>query len=333
MSKKILAGLIGVLVLIAIYYNSLGFKKSIKMEKVTFGVERSILTSAIWVAENKGFFKREGLDLTIKEYQSGKLSFEAMLDKEKGIEISIVAPTPIMFNSFKRDDFKIFATIVSSFNDLKVIAKNGRGIKTGSDLKGKKIGTPFGTTGQFYIEEFLVYNKVESSDVELINISPDQLLNALKSNKVDAVVIWEPHAFKISEELRDQVFRISNSDIYNETFNLVARDDFIKSNPETLKKILRAINAATHFLINNTKEAQKIVRKRLNLTNSLVEGVWGDFNFQTSLDSSLLLTLEDEARWAIKNNLTKRKKIPNYLRFIYSKAMKEVGPNWININN
>ena len=43
------------------------------LEKITFGVETSILPSAVWVAENKGYFEEEGLDVEIKEFDSGLL--------------------------------------------------------------------------------------------------------------------------------------------------------------------------------------------------------------------------------------------------------------------
>ena len=35
------------------------------VETITFGVETSILPSAVWVAENKGYFEEEGLDVGI----------------------------------------------------------------------------------------------------------------------------------------------------------------------------------------------------------------------------------------------------------------------------
>jgi ABC-type nitrate/sulfonate/bicarbonate transport system substrate-binding protein len=49
------------------------------VEKVTLGAEASLLPAAVWVAEDKGYFKEEGLDITIKKFDSGRLSFLAML--------------------------------------------------------------------------------------------------------------------------------------------------------------------------------------------------------------------------------------------------------------
>jgi hypothetical protein len=45
----------------------------------------------------------------------------------------------------------------------------------------------------------------------------------------------------------------------------------------------------------------------------------------------LLITLEDEARWAIKNNLTSATEVPNYLDYIYFDALDEVKPEAVGI--
>ena len=168
-----------------------------ELEKLSLGVESSLLTAAVWVAEHNGYFQEEGLDLTIKPFDSGRASFKAMLADE-GVDISTVAPTPIMFDSFNRMDFSVVATFVHSMDDLKVIAcsmecREG-GINSVADLLGKRIGTPFGTTGQYFVDSFLTFHEINVSDVELVDIPPSELATALNNKQVDAIVIWEPHA-------------------------------------------------------------------------------------------------------------------------------------------
>jgi ABC-type nitrate/sulfonate/bicarbonate transport system substrate-binding protein len=204
------------------------------LEKVTVGAEASLLTAAIWVAESKGYFEREGLEVTIKEFESGRASFRAMLDGE-GIDISTVAPTPIMFSSFKRNDFAIFATFVYSYDDVKVIARNDKGIATAADLKGKKVGTPAGTTGQFFLNAFLTDNGIPAKEVEVIDISPPELPGALANNQVDAIVIWEPHGYNAQKLLGpDKAKRLPSSDVYKETFNFMVMKEYADAHPEVL---------------------------------------------------------------------------------------------------
>ena len=299
------------------------FKKSEKeIDKVTLGVETSLLPAAVWVAENKGYFKDEGLDLDIKAFESGRLSFLAMLEGK--VDISTVAPTPIMFSSFKRQDFRIFATFVYSYDDVKVIARKDKGINTGADLKGNRVGTPAGTTGQFVLSAFLTDSGLHPSEVQEVDINPSDLPDALKNNRVDAIVIWEPHAYNARQLLQGKVIRLPSSEVYKETFNFMVMKDFANDNPKVLKKFLRAIDKATIFIKSHKQKSQAIVAERLKLDKKVMTALWDDFVFQLSLDQSLLITLEDEARWAIKSRLTDTTEVPNYLNYIYMDALEEV---------
>jgi len=49
------------------------------------------------------------------------------------------------------------------------------------------------------------------------------------------------------------------------------------------------------------------------------------------LDQTILVSLEDEARWAMKERLTDKKEVPNYLDFIYVDALEQVKPETVTI--
>jgi len=296
---------------------------------LTLGVETSLLTAAIWVAEDQSFFRDEGLNVTIMPFDSGRLSFLAMLNGE--VDVSTVAPTPIMFSSFDRDDFSIFATMVYSDDDVKVIARADLGIKTAKDLLGKRVGTPAGTTGQFFLNAFLIFNGIPASGISEISLNPSQLPGALESGKVDAIVIWEPHAHMAKKRLENKAAQLRSSEVYRETFNLMVMKAYAKDNAQLLERLLRSIDKATSYIQNNKLKAQEIISRRLQLDKEETAALWDDFNFDISLDKSLLVTLEDEARWAINNNLTEQRKVPDYLDFIYSVPLKKVKPQAVTL--
>ncbi|MBW7997150.1 MAG: transporter substrate-binding domain-containing protein [Candidatus Glassbacteria bacterium] len=300
------------------------------LEKVTIGVEKSFLPAAVWVAENKGYFEEERLNLTIKEFDSGKASLIAMLNGE-GIDISAAAPTPIMFSSFVREDFFIISTFAYAYEDIKVIANKDSGINNAEDLKGKKIGTLMGSTGQFFTETFLIHNSISPSDVEVVNIAPTDLPEALKNGHIDAQVIWEPHGTTARDLLGDKAIRLPSGKVYKTTFNFLTMKNFANENPEILERFLRGINKATDFLNNNKEESQKIIANRLNLIKEVVALHWDDFTFNLSLDQTFFINIESEARWAIRNELTDKTKVPNYLEYIYIDALESVKPEAVTI--
>lgn len=302
-----------------------------RLKRVTLGVEMSLPPASVWVAESKNYFQEEGLDLKIVGFDSGRLSFVNML--KGGVDISTAAPTPIMFNSFKQDDFCIFATMSYSDDDIKVIARMDHGIRKFGDIRGKRVGTPAGTTGQFYLSALLASKEIPSSEISEISASPSKLPETLQSGHIDAIVIWEPHASKARELLGEKAIWLPSSDVYRTKFNFLVSKAFAKNNPKILEAFVRALDRATNFIAEHKKEAQAIVSNRLQLDLVKMGILWDDFVFKIYLDKSLLVTLEDEARWAIANKLTDKEDVPNYLNYICPNALKAVKPNAVTMIN
>ncbi len=304
-----------------------------EIEKVTLGVETSLLPAAVWVVENKGYFEREGLDLTIKEFDSGRTALATMLN-EGNLDMVTVAQTPVMFNSFDRDDYVIIATMVYSNNDVKILTRQDRGIKNPSDLRGKTVGITKGSTGHFFLGLFLIHSGLQLSEIETIDIEASELPQALVDGRVDAISTWEPHIWNAKKLLGENAVRLQlrgGAKIFREDFYFVPNRNFMENNPETLKRFLKAIEKGEEFIQKNKEEAINIVSQRLKLDKELVVSIWDDFEFQLILDQAIIITLEDEARWAIDNNLTDATEVPNYLDYIYSDILEEIKPQAVTI--
>jgi hypothetical protein len=69
----------------------------------------------------------------------------------------------------------------------------------------------------------------------------------------------------------------------------------------------------------------------LNLTDKDIARIWSQNQFGLSLDQSLVVAMEDEARWMIKNNLTAEKDVPFFNDYIYEGALKAIKPEAVNI--
>ena len=298
-------------------------------ETIRIGVARTPLSSPAVIALTQRHFAKEGLDVAIKEYGSGRRALKSMFAGE--VDISTVADTPIVFSSFDRRDYSVFATFVYSYRDSKIISFKDKNINTGADLKGKKVGTNIGTSGHFFLGLCLTYNHVSMGEVELINIKAADLPVSLKNNAVDAISVWEPFAHEAKQLLQDKAIELPCSEIYRTTFNFAVMKGFAKDHPETLEKFLRAVDNAVTFIKNNKEKSQAIVATSLNLDEENVRAIWDDYVFEIFLDQSLLLSWEDIARWAIENKFTDKTKVPNYLNFIYLDGLEAVKPEAITI--
>ena len=230
-----------------------------------------------------------------------------------------------------RNDFVIIGAMVYTDDIVKILVREDKGIRNPLDLIDKKIGITKGSTGQFFLDVFLTHKSILSSEVKTIDLRPSELPQALAEGRVDGICVWEPHILEAKKLLDNSAVVLLSYGIYRGAFYFVANKVFAKNNPETIQSFLKAIEKAEEFIQKNEEESIGIVSQRLKTDKDLTALIWGDFSFQLMLDQTILISLEDIARWAIKERLTDDKEIPNYLDFIYMEALEQVKPRAVTI--
>jgi len=300
-SKGIIVVIIIILLGISILYFTT-WKQSQKysgpVEKVSIGISAtSLLPSLVHIGKEKGYFLEEGIDLEIKGYSTGKDSLEATFKGE--IDMCTVADTPIVSNSFKRNDFTVFGTILQGAEHAKCLARKDRNISTPQDIIGK--------------------------------LKPAEMAKAIVDGDVDVIFAWEPNIYHAAKSLGENAVILPSDVGYLATFNLVSKNDFVENNQQLLKRILKALIKAEEFTKDNREESVDIIAACLKTDREIIDKLWDIYEFRVSLTQAFLITLEDEARWFIKNKLTSVTEIPNYLDYIYWDALKAVKPEAVEI--
>jgi len=332
-SKVIITVIVIVLLVISILHFTT-WKQSEKysgpVEKVSIGISAtSLLPSLVLIAKEKDYFLEEGIDIEIKGYPTGKSALEATFKKE--VDMCTVADVPIVSNSFKREDFTVFGTILQGTQHAKCLARKDRNISTPQDLIGKKVATSIGTTAHYFMVVFFIFNGLDLEDVEIVNLKPTEMVKAIVDGDVDVIFNWEPNIYHAEKGLGENAVILPSDVGYLATFNLVSKNDFLENNQELLKRILKALIKAEEFAKDNREQSIDIITAYLKTDREIMDKLWDIYEFRVSLSQAFLLTLEDEARCFIRNKLTSEIKIPNYLDYIYMDALKAVKPEAIKI--
>lgn len=285
-------------------------------------------TAPVDVAELHGYYRQQGLSAAMQKYPYGLIALQAVLEGKA--DFATVAETPIMLAIMNGEKISIIATIQTSSKNNAIIARKDR-ISTPSDLKGKKIAATFGTISEFYMDGILAMNGISKSDMEVINLKPAAMYAALANGDIDAASTWNPPLMDMQKKLGARGITFYNEDMYAQSISVVAKQEYIKANPEKVRKLLRALVSAEAFIRKNPAEAQRNVADFNHMDVEMIREMWGGNNYQIALDQSLILALEDESGWAISRGLTGMTKIPNYLDFIYFDGLKSVKPEAVRI--
>ena len=314
-------------------YGWLGQKQDTPRDKITIAIPGEPLNALLIIAKELDLFSREGIDLIVKDEYStgtGARALEGMLAGRVDVATS-VAETALVFKSFQRQDFSVIASNGSSDNDAKIVARKDRGLTKLSDLRGKRIGTPKGTSMDFFLHVLLVKNGISQKDVAIRYGKLEELPVALAKGEIDALSVREPYVSEAMKLSEGNAFVLAEPGLYVKTLNVVALNSFIREKPDTVKKFLRALIRAEEFAKKEPDQAMKIVSNRLKLGQSEMIALWPNLDLRISLDQRLLLSLEDEARWAITNKLTEATQVPNYLNFVYPDGLAAVRPEGVTI--
>jgi ABC-type nitrate/sulfonate/bicarbonate transport system substrate-binding protein len=297
--------------------------------KIVFAYTTQPQSTLVRIAIKKGYFSEEGLEIQPQLTTFGKAALEMVTDGRA--DFATVAETPVMFNIFKGEKIYVIANIVATNTNNAIVARRDAGISTAKDLKGRRIGFSPGTTSEFFMDSFLTANSIARSRIHAVPMKPEEMENAILSRKVDAVCTWNFGLSTIENKLGQNGISFYDKELYTETFNIAAKQEFTKNNPETVKQLLRALLKAESFVANHPDEAQAIVADDIKIAPELVRKVWPAFSYHLELNQMLLLTLEDEARWAMKNKLTEQAAMPNFLSYIYFDGLQAVKPEAVKI--
>lgn len=167
-------------------------------------------------------------------------------------------------------------TIVGYQFDFQLRIEADASIRTISDLNGKKVGTPFGTTAYQLAASTIQNASLPPST--LINVAPTDLGTAMSGGQVAAVSIWDP-LWGIIEQT-NHTHPIATA--FHTGF-VLGRNDFLHENRDAAVKYLEAQILAIAFRANNQAEADKRYHTAFNIPEDAAraaESIDRDYNWK-----------------------------------------------------
>jgi NitT/TauT family transport system substrate-binding protein len=163
---------------------------------------------------------------------------------------------------------KIVSTVYQS-NPNSVNALKKTGIKSIADLKGKKVGVPAGSSQGPMLPLLLKANGLKESDMTLINMPVAAMVPSLLQGQVDAI-LGSLDAYQIQLEMQGAEltnFPFADHGVPTVATSIFASNDFIKQNPEVLKKFIAASLKGWSFALDNPAKATEHVKTLFPDTN------------------------------------------------------------------
>ncbi len=297
---------------------------------LTIAVAKTPLSLPLYVAQSQGYFDAEGVQVKLVDVVGGKLAMDRLLLGEADLATS--SETVVMFSSFQGREFALLASFVTSSEDVRLIGAKTVDPARPLQMRGKRIGMVPASASQYYLDSWLLLQGIDPNEVTRVSLAPDAMESALARGEVDAVVTWEPFAYRTLRAV-PQAKAFPNMGSYTLSFNLLVGSRHLGRRDAELGKILRALERAEQFIRAQPQQAQALLRLRLELDPPFIDWIWPRTHYQLSLNQSLLYTLESEARWARQEGHVKAERSPNYLDFIYPGPLRSAVPGAAGFGN
>jgi ABC-type nitrate/sulfonate/bicarbonate transport system substrate-binding protein len=210
----------------------------------------------VFIADAKGFFKEEGVDVSVRTFTSGAEATEGF--RAGAAQFLVASDVPLLY-LLAGGDVVLLAQFSANPDMLLIIAD--RQVKSPADLKGKSIGLVRKSASEYLLHQYLKRGGLTLNDVKLVHLAPFDQVPALVRGDVDALSGWKPFDKKIFA-LAPEKFRTvtwSGQEDYILYSGIVAKGSFVKENPDKVAAVLRALRKASDWLSNQDLKAESAV--------------------------------------------------------------------------
>jgi NitT/TauT family transport system substrate-binding protein len=244
------------------FFSSLDYAQAVDKIRIGMGAF-SPTNSAIWVAEERGFFKKHGLDVEAIFIGGGAArGINALLAGD--IQFASASGGPVVSSMLKGSDVIMIAALNNKGVHRLIVRPD---IDSPEALKGKRIAiTAFGTASHTVLTLLLNHWNLRQEELNVLQIgSSPTMLVSLQKKIVDGAVLTDPSYF-IAEDTGFRVLAdLAKMNIHYLQSMLVSTRGYLRGNRDQATRLMRAYVEAIAYFKRNKKESIRIILKKMRM--------------------------------------------------------------------
>ncbi len=223
----------------------------------------------VFIAVEKGYFKKRGLDVTpqiISNPATGTVALQS-----DSLQIVADSATTLLQASDSGLDLVVASggAIASKTDTIfGLLTKNGSRIQKPADFVGKKVGMPgLGSFFHVLTREWFTVNGVDHKKIKFVEVAFPQLADVMKGGTVDAIMTAEPFLTRaVKSGVGDRTFHIA-ADLPDglPPFVYLMRREWAASHPGVAAAFQAAMAEAVAFAEANHDDARAIYGRNVKL--------------------------------------------------------------------
>lgn len=225
-----------------------------------------------FVAEEKGFYAQQGLEVETIRFAGGPESVRALL--AGSIEGGLVGVQP-MFH-VAAQSLPIFIVVADALFSQEypgdaLMVHPDSSIRSVADLKGKLVAlNQKGTIIDVFLDAVLYFNKIKVEEISKTFVPFSQMGPVLAHKQVDAAWSWPPFIAFMKANNEGKIL-IQGVDFlpYYSIAGIAMRKDFVEKNREVVSRFIKAMVMANRWINRNREEAKLIIGRGIKIPDDI----------------------------------------------------------------
>jgi NitT/TauT family transport system substrate-binding protein len=226
-------------------------------------------TASTWVAEEKGFFKKNGLSTNMVLIQTGTTLIQALVGGD--VDVGFTAPPAVVSAVAGGVDLKI---ILGQANNLNFVLAGQSELKKIQDLRNKKVGVSRAGSST-WIGLMLAFERYNidpvKENITIVNAGTDPArFSALTTRALDASIINAGFVPRLTALGLNVIARLNELGVPYTQGSLVTSRRYLESQRDRSQRLVRAWVEAMQYCLEpkNKNEVLKVISARLKLKDT-----------------------------------------------------------------
>lgn len=229
--------------------------------KVTLGTTSWPTNMFFYLAEEKGYFEENGVDMTIQDFSSTTESTNAFIGGQ--LDFCTFASSETISPYAQGGEFSIVLETDKSNGSEGLVATSD--IKSVADLAGKTVATQLYSVDHMFLLTLLDENGMSEDDIKIVDMSIQESGNAFIAGQCDAACIWDPYFSQAKEAGGTELFSSADApDLITDV--LGASKSLCRENPEAVTGVVKSFFQAVEYWRENPDEANEFMGEKLGVT-------------------------------------------------------------------
>ena len=222
----------------------LSFGAAHAQEKTVTFAHQDMLVPLRLVMESGEVEKATGYKINWRMFSGGGDVIRAMASGD--VQMGEVGSSPLTAAASQGQDIKAFWVSADIADAEALVVRNGSGVNSLKDLKGKRVGVPFVSTAHYQLMAALKHDGVAGKELNVMNMRPPEIAAAWERGDIDATFVWDPVLSKV--KAKGKVIATSGSvgKMGFPTFEAIAVNaKWAAENEAFMVAFVKALNRAT----------------------------------------------------------------------------------------